>query len=205
MAITLQAVARVAKRSLGLEKLGREWLLEMMPRHSVCAEVGVYWGVFSRAILGIVHPKMLHLVDPWTFQCDPLFACTLYGGEKGRNQEHMDSIYHYVVKKFARKKNVTIHRACSLECVNQFPDNYFDWIYLDGDHRYECVVEELRQFYYKIKPGGFVAGDDYARPKNNWTGDGVTRAVDQILRDGIYEIVVIRPEAHQFVLRKPAL
>jgi len=143
------------------------------------------------------------LIDPWKFQSDPLFASTLYGGEKGRNQEHMECIYNNIVKKFAGKKNVTIHRSGSLDCLHQFPENYFDWIYLDGDHRYEYVIEELRQFYCKIKPGGFVAGDDYARCKANWTRDGVTRAVDQILSEGMYENVVIRPEAHQFVLRKP--
>jgi hypothetical protein len=203
MAITVRNVIKVVKRRIGLEKDGREWLLKMMPKHSVCAEVGVHEGVFSRVILQIVHPTMLHLIDPWKFQSDPLFASTLYGGNEGQSQEHMDRRYNRVVKKFAGRTNVTIRRSGSLDCLNQFPDNYYDWIYLDGDHRYECVIEELRQFYCKMKPGGFVAGDDYARRKDNWTKDGVTRAVDQILGDGMYENVVIQPESHQFVLRKP--
>ena len=203
MAITLEAVVRVAKRRLRIEKDGREWLLKMMPKHSVCAEVGVYWGVFSRVILQTVHPKMLHLIDPWKFESDPLFTSTLYGGVQGQNQQHMDLLYNYAVKKYGRNKKVTIHRSRSLDCVNQFPDNYFDWIYLDGDHRYECVLEELRRFYRKVKPGGFVAGDDYARPKDDPT-HGVTPAVDQIVNEGMYQTVVIRPEAHQFVLRKPS-
>jgi hypothetical protein len=202
MAVTLRSAVSVLKRRIGLEQDGREWLLEMMPKGSVCAEIGVHEGLFSRIILQIVQPRMLHLIDPWTFQPDPLFASTLYGGQRGRNQDNMDGKYRRVVEKFSARRNVTIHRSRSLDCLNRFPDNCLDWIYLDGDHRYECVMEELRQFHCKIKPGGFVAGDDYARPDVNWTKDGVTRAVDEILRDGMYEKVVIRPESHQFVLRK---
>ena len=147
---------------------------------------------------------MLHLIDPWKFQSDPLFASTLYGGEQGHNKDYMDARHNRVVKKFSGKRNVIIHRSNSLDCLNRFPDECFDWIYLDGDHRHESVLEELRQFYRKVKPAGFVAGDDYSRPKDNWTNDGVTRAVDQILSSAIYEKVVIQPESHQFVLRKPA-
>ncbi len=90
MAITVRSVVKVVKRRIGLEKDRREWLLKMMPKYSVGAKVGVHGGVFSRIILQIVHPKMLHLIDPWKFQSDPLFASTLYGRNAGQNQEHMD-------------------------------------------------------------------------------------------------------------------
>lgn len=61
---------QLIKQKLGLEKDRREWLLEMMPRNAVCAEVGVLWGVFSRAILKITKPKALHLIDPWAYRAD---------------------------------------------------------------------------------------------------------------------------------------
>ena len=46
-------------------KYGRKFLLEMMPKNSVCAEIGVNQGQFSKEILEVVQPKKLHLIDPW--------------------------------------------------------------------------------------------------------------------------------------------
>ncbi len=205
MPVTARKLYIMAKRRIGIEKDGREWLLEMMPKHSICAEIGVCWGEFSRVILKIVQPKELHLIDPWRFQADPLFARSLYGSHRAKGQDDVDVRYLHVLKRFSKRQNVQIHRSSSLDCVQSFPDNYFDWIYVDGDHRYEAVMKDLALFYSKVKLGGFVAGDDYARKKTNWTQDGVTRAVDDILAQGrLYEKVVIRPETHQFVLRRAA-
>lgn len=200
-------VVHVIKRYVGMEKDGRAWLLEMMPKHSVCAEIGVFWGVFSRLILKMVEPKMLHLIDPWRYQPDPSFA----GGISG-SQKRMDEIHDNVVRHLGHRKNVTIHRTPSSIAVNQFPDDYFDWIYVDGDQSYEGVTADLEQYRSKVKSGGFVAGDDYAwNPKirlsekaHGWEGGkgSVTRAVDDIIARGLYEVVELCLQRQQFVFRK---
>jgi hypothetical protein len=194
-------IVHMVKRYVGMEKDGREWLLEMMPKHSVCAEIGVFWGEFSRLILKKVEPKLLHLIDPWQYQPDPSLTKALYGGVSG-SQKRMDEIHHSVVRHLGRRENVVIHRAPSLIAVNQFPDNYFDFIYVDGDHSYEGATADLEQYRSKVKPGGFLAGDDYARNPNGWMKDSVTRAVDDIIAYGLYEEVELCPQTHQFILRK---
>jgi len=159
----------------------------------------VFWGVFSRLILKMVEPKMLHLIDPWHYQPDPSLAKACHGGVSG-SQERMDEIHDYVVRHFGYRKNVMIHRTTSSIAVNQFPSDYFDWIYVDGDHSYEGATADLEQYRSKVKPGGFVAGDDYARgPK--FFKDGVTRAVNDIIARGVYEVVELYPLKHQFILR----
>jgi len=194
-------VMHMIKRYVGIEKDGREWLLEMMPKHSVCAEIGVFWGMFSRVILRVVEPKMLHLIDPWRYQPDPTFAKACHGGVSG-SQKRMDEIHDSVVRHLGHRKNVTIHSTSSSVAVNQFPDDYFDWIYVDGDHFYEGVTADLEQYRRKVKPGGFVAGDDYARKGNVFFKDDVTRAVNDILARGLYEVVELCPQKNQFILRK---
>ena len=190
---------QLIRRRLGLEKDGRDWVLEMMPRNAVCAEIGVLWGVFSRRILKITKPNALHLIDPWVYRAD--LASQNYGTGSKNTPESMEKICDHVKRRLGTRPNVRIHRLPSLEAVELFPDNYFDWIYLDGDHRYEMARADLERYHAKVKPGGLVAGDDYAQPKRNWTQDGVTRAVDDILTTDLYERVIISPADHQFILR----
>jgi hypothetical protein len=160
----------------------RACILSRIPKHAVCAEIGVYKGDFSDLILEC-RPKKLHLIDPWKFELDPAYAGSWYGGSLGKSQARMDSIYKCVVGRFRGSR---------------FPDNYFDWIYIDGNHRYEFVKRDLEMFLPKVKLQGLVGGDDYGSP--GWWQDGVTRAVDEAIAGGRFEKLLI--ENHQFLLRK---
>jgi hypothetical protein len=178
----------------------RASILSYIPKHSVCAEIGVYKGDFSELILEC-RPKQLHLIDPWKFEPGPTYAGSWYGGEIGKNQTRMDTIYESVQSRFRSaigKGTVQVHRSASTACCSEFLDGYFDWIYIDGNHRYEFVKLDLELFRPKVKPRGFIAGDDYATP--GWWQDGVTRAVDEAIDSGQFENVLI--ENHQFLLRK---
>jgi hypothetical protein len=178
----------------------RHSVLQQIPKHSVCAEIGVYKGDFSELILEC-EPKKLHLIDPWKFSADTAYAGSLYGGTLGKNQTRMDRIYKSVLSRFRsaiRSGVVEVHRNTSAESCSQFPDNYFDWIYIDGNHRYEFVKSDLEMFLPKVKLHGLLAGDDYATP--GWWQDGVTKAVDEIVATGRLEKLLI--ENHQFLLKK---
>jgi hypothetical protein len=180
----------------------RDCILIRVPRDSVCAEVGVYKGDFSERILRIVHPKKLHLIDPWKFEPGPAYEDSWYGGPVGESQSHMDGIYDSVMCRFSvpiRSGMVEVHRSSSADCSSLFPDNYFDWIYIDGNHRYEFVKQDIQAYLPKIKAGGLIAGDDYGN--RGWWQDGVTKAVDEIMRSGKLERVLIKNQ--QFLFRKP--
>jgi hypothetical protein len=68
----------------------REHLLEILPKNSVCAEVGVHRGEFSARVLQIVNPKELHLIDPWKYEPSDTYKDALYGGKASRGQAEMD-------------------------------------------------------------------------------------------------------------------
>jgi len=160
----------------------------------------VYKGDFSALILERA-PKKLHLVDPWTFEVDPAYAGSWYGGTLGKNQARMDTIYKSVVSRFRseiRSGVVEVHRDTSVKACSQFPNDYFDWIYIDGNHLYEFVKSDLEMFLPKVKVHGLVAGDDYGSP--GWWQDGVTKAVDEAVASRRFEELLI--ENHQFLLRK---
>src|SRR5690348_3668215 len=191
----------------------RRRLLKRMPANSICCEIGVDTGDFSQAILNITQPAKLHLVDPWAYQSDAgypfphyfggVFKGSLYGGEKGGAQGRMDQRFHAVQTRFAEQLHlgrVVIHRNYSHEAATDFSSEYFDWVYIDGNHLYEYVLNDLKTYYPKVKPDGFLAGDDYRVP--GWWEGGVEKAVDEFVASGAVELLKI--DGSQFILRKPA-
>jgi hypothetical protein len=184
-------------RLLGIKKNPREELLKKMPKNSVCAEIGVWKGGFSEQIFDVVQPSKLHLIDPWAFQ--PEFKERMFGGKVAKQQEDMDSIYEAVAHKFKDKNNVLLHRNFSDLAAEEFSDEYFDWIYIDGNHYYEFVLKDLELYYPKVKKGGFITGDDY-----DWRDEqqvlAVKKAVDEFCKK--YSVKVISIMTSQFILRK---
>jgi len=138
----------------------RTELLRLLPAGGVVAEVGVFRGDFSHRILEIARPRKLHLIDPWVHQEIPLW-------EKRDDEFHLDCARN-VQSRFAdaiRQRRVVMHHGFSVDLLPLFPEGYFDWVYLDGDHRYPAVREELEICRTRVKPRGLVCGHDYIKPE----------------------------------------
>ena len=179
----------------------REFLLRILPKNSVCAEIGVHEGDFSAQILRTVDPKELHLVDPWEYEESDMYKKALYGGKTRGGQTEMNNRYQAVGLRFepdVRSGRVKIHRGYSGNVLDEFPDHYFDWVYIDGNHLYEYVRQDLELAFKKTKPGGYIAGDDYTEV--GWWQGGVKKAVDQFIQEKPIKLVTIRNG--QFILRK---
>lgn len=101
----------------------------------------------------------MHLIDPWEFQ--PEFSERMYGGTVAQSQQDMDLVYEGVKTRFSKYSNITLNRGKSEAVLSKFPNAYFDWVYVDGNHYYEYVLKDLEICYLKVKPGGLIAGDDY--------------------------------------------
>ena len=177
----------------------RRWLLAKMPRGSTGAEIGVWKGDLSARILAVVRPKRLYLIDPWRkAERDTVrFMDTQSAGD----QTYMDSVHDSVVNRFnaaISRGVVVVHRARSQDAATKIPTDSLDWAYIDGDHTYEAVLADLHAYADKVRPGGFLAGDDYAQG-GRYRG-GVKRAVDEFVGSGEYRLVLIR--ARQFILER---
>jgi acetolactate synthase small subunit len=183
------------KIRLELRDTAREYLLCKMPKQSVCAEIGVHEGEFSKRILSIVRPKRLHLIDPWEKDEG------LFGDQAATEQATVDMRYAKVKNLFDKEigtDRVRIHRNLSSEVFDEFEDSYFDWIYIDGNHLYEFVKQDLEHYYPKVKDGGYIAGDDYGN--KGWWDNGIQRAVDEFLSKKSDLTLEVR--GTQFILQK---
>jgi len=165
----LSRLSMPVRRTLGVALPPREYLLKALPRRSVGAEIGVWRGEFSEDIVRRVKPSCLHLIDPWVFMSSS--ARLDLRGVGAKEQTDMDVIHDAVAQQFAAQISagtVVMHRSLSADAALEFEDDYFDWIYIDGDHSYEGVLADLRAFTPKVKRGGLVTGDDYGR--RGWWG-----------------------------------
>jgi hypothetical protein len=177
----------------------RKWLLQMLPKHSVGAEIGVHKGDFSAVILDTVAPTRLHLIDPWHHEPSATYEGALYGGQAKGGQAEMDARYESVLTRFAAEieaGTVVVHRAESAAVLASLPDQYFDWVYIDGNHLYEYVRQDLEWSVRKTKVGGLVTGDDYR--DGGWWDGGVKKAVDEFVAAGAARLLDCRNGQYVF-------
>ena len=148
-----------------------EYVSSLIQPGAIGAEIGVAHGVFAYHVLLQTQPSKLYLIDPWEYglQADVELNPT------PEKQKNADKVYEYVSKVFAPYKNVEIVRLKSEDAVFLFEDNYFDYVYIDGEHSYAAVTRDLANYFPKIKIGGYLIGDDYG-----WTG--IAPAVQDFLK-----------------------
>lgn len=126
---------------------------------SVGAEIGVRYGEFSAQILSLPL-KQLWLVDAW--RRIPGVYDTI---SDEAHTEYMVS----VLRKFAgdiHTGRVCVRQGLSLEVAKSGAIPPLDWFYLDADHHYQAVMDDLIAWSALLKPKGVIFGHDYAGNEN---------------------------------------
>jgi predicted O-methyltransferase YrrM len=86
-----------------------------------------------------------------------------------------------------------IIKDTSKNASNNFKNSSIDFLMIDADHSYESVTNDIKTWFNKVKPGGYIAGDDYG------VFDSVTKAVDD------YFYGQVEKEFRSFIKRKPRI
>lgn len=163
------------KKFFSIVGCSRLELLDMLPRGLRTLEIGVQAGSFSKEILTRVNPTIHHMVDPYQTSTSSEYAYDI-----ANNQDH-EKNYRLVLKKFSRQLEegtVVLHRKSSLDALRDFPDNFFDFIYIDGMHYYDAVLLDLFKYTKKLSKYGILSGHDYANnPDARQQKFGVIEAV----------------------------
>jgi hypothetical protein len=63
-------------------------------------------------------------------------------------------------KHSAFKDKIVFLEKSSIDAVKDFEDESLDFIFIDADHAYESVLNDLNAWYPKVKSGGLLAGHD---------------------------------------------
>jgi len=120
--------------------------------YTLGAEIGVADGINAMTFLEEIPDLHLHCIDPW--------------------EDHPSSYYNAV--KRLPKQRVHIYKATSMESVFAFPDNALDFVFIDGDHRFDYVMEDIIAWSRKVKKGGAIALHDFYHFKNSGVFEAVT-------------------------------
>lgn len=130
-------------------------------------EIGTDHGKYAQQLCEGIPGLMLSCVDPWTPYTE---------GLEVHDQENIDKIYEEAQERL-KPYSCNILKVTSMEAVTTFGDDSLDFIFIDGNHDYLNVTQDLNYWYRKVKPGGIIAGHDYKEDKiNNY---GVIEAVNE--------------------------
>lgn len=77
-------------------------------------------------------------------------------------------------------ERIAILRTYSAHAVHMFEERSLDLVFIDGDHSYEAVQEDIEVWLPCIRPGGVIAGHDYTA-----NFPGVQRAAQEAFGDRI--------------------
>lgn len=146
---------------------------------TIGVEVGVYRGHTSVALLKTFSSLKLVMVDPW-MEWDPdsdYFKTTRIGKRtEGEWNEHKAEALE-LTKPFADR--IVIRQMQSSDCAGGYPDDHFDFAFIDADHTYEAVREDISLWRPKVRSGGILAGHDYDGRMDRRGVWGVKRAADE--------------------------
>jgi len=139
---------------------------------SIIVEIGSFLGKSTKYLVDKVKAskKNVHVVAIDTF--------------KGNQNEnfHLDFVSQHdgdIYQQFADNvdlERITVLKEDSKDACNYFGNGTVDFLMIDGDHSYDGVSADISNYFYKIKPGGYISGDDYNVFKST------TKAVDEFFQ-----------------------
>lgn len=151
---------------------GRIDLLNFLKDNSgIAIEIGVQKGIYSEIILNKTKLKKVYSVD--------------YQKKEDVFREAQTRL-----KKFGNRS--ILIKEDSLKASKQFNDVFFEFIYIDADHKYESVKNDLRVWWPKLKKGGIFAGHDYfLHTVSGWENlVNVKKAVDEFVKENNLELIL---------------
>lgn len=168
----------------------RAELLKLLPVDAVVAEIGVAYGDFTKQIIEITNPRHLHLIDLW---------------QGKRYGEGLEKINRDLLGQIGTKQ-IIVNRGYSTQVLSEFPDSYFDWVYIDTDHTYATTRDELLLCHKKVNSDGIICGHDFSKGNVIYpVVYGVIQACNEFCIEMDYEYIYLTLESSgdfSFALRR---
>jgi predicted O-methyltransferase YrrM len=138
-------------------------LINYLPPNLTMAELGCYTGESTIMFLQSGKIDLLYAIDIWEDDC---------GNFKKINQEHDFSEVEKIFDNNIKNMNVVKLKMNLAGALKILPE--LDLIYIDANHDYNYIREDILNSLKIVKPSGFICGHDYVKES-----PGVIKAVDE--------------------------
>lgn len=128
-------------------------------------EIGTFYGANLLSVAesyGLHNGSKLYCIDPWEDYNE-------YPEYKGEQNNIYDTFIKNI-ENYSKKEKIIINRGYSNNEIPKFQDEFFDIIYIDGNHEPEFVLEDAVLSFRKLKKGGVLIFDDL-----EWGGKELTQ------------------------------
>ena len=85
------------------------------------------------------------------------------------------------------KKNISIIKGNSNNILDKINKDEFDYVFLDGGHKYETVKHDLQNLIHVINKNGIILCDDY----NLSYAPGIKKAIDEYVLNHNYNLRIL--------------
>ena len=144
---------------------------------TIGAEIGVCTGYYSEILCKNIPGLKLYAIDAWD----------LLGEYRDRQKLKKHSDFMATATMKLQPFDCTIMKAFSMDAVKDFADESLDFVYIDGNHGYRFVKDDIREWSKKVRIGGIVSGHDYyVTPRGN---RGVVNAVNEYIQENGYKLL----------------
>ena len=120
-------------------------------------------------------------IDPWLNNYDENDAASEIS-----EMNEVEASFDRVMRKY---RNIAKLKFISNEIFELFDDESLDIVYIDGNHKYEAVKEDIKLYLPKIKEDGIISGHDYDVPDVNFVQQG-EHETNKSLTQGVTRAIV---------------
>jgi hypothetical protein len=120
-------------------------------KYKVGAEIGVERGIYSEVMCKANPGVKLFCVDAWQ---------TYSGYRDHTDINKLGLIYEEAIKRLARY-NVEYIKRSSMDALVLIEDGSLDFVYIDANHEWPYVTQDIYYWSKKVRPGGIVSGHDF--------------------------------------------
>jgi len=122
--------------------------------YKVGAEIGTEEGRYAEEIFRAIPGVKLFCIDP--YKAYPRYADTV-------SQSRLDHFHRVAIHRLNEQNqfNAEIIRETSLEAVKRFKPNSLDFVFIDGNHHFDFIVQDIIAWAPIVRAGGMVCGHDY--------------------------------------------
>ena len=131
-------------------------------------EIGTFYGatlLYCGKTYGLHQDSKLYCIDPWEDY-----------EEYPEYKNEQPQIYEGFMKNVENsgiKDKIIINRGYSNKEVCKFDDDFFDIIYIDGNHEPEYVLEDAVISFRKLKKNGILIFDDFDQVDPEYITKGI--------------------------------